>query len=175
MGRRGPKRRLELESEYWRLLSAGIGTVDACREVGIGRKTGFRWRQENGGLPPARLGSEHAASRFLSHLERQRIASLAERGHGVREIARRLGRAPSTVSRELRRNRSPHDRGGYDGDLAAARARERARRRKPCRQRARAPPGRRSESGQKSPSAGPLRRVEVLVGATGLEPVTCSL
>lgn len=133
MGRRGPKRRLELESEYWRLLSAGIVTVDACREVGIGRKTGFRWRQENGGLPPARLGPEHGASRYLSRLERQRIASLAERGHGVREIARRLDRAPSTVSRELLRNRSPHDRGGYEGDLAHARARERARRPKPSR------------------------------------------
>jgi IS30 family transposase len=38
-----------------------------------------------------------------------------------------LGRAPSTVSRELRRNRAAHDR-CYDGDLAHARARERARR-----------------------------------------------
>ena len=43
-------------------------------------------------------------------------------------IAARLGRAPSTVSRELRRNVRPHNRGIYDGDLAHARARERARR-----------------------------------------------
>jgi len=35
-------------------------------------------------------------------LARQRIATLRERGHGVREIARRIGRAASTVSRELR-------------------------------------------------------------------------
>jgi IS30 family transposase len=51
----------------------------------------------------------------------------------VREIARRLGRAPSTVSRELRRNLRPHDRDRYDGDLAHARARERARRQRRAR------------------------------------------
>jgi hypothetical protein len=39
MGTRGPNRRLDLEGEYWRLLSAGMGTVEACREIGVGRKT----------------------------------------------------------------------------------------------------------------------------------------
>ena len=43
-------------------------------------------------------------------------------------IARRLGRSPSTISRELRRHLRPHDRGIYDGDLAHAHARERSRR-----------------------------------------------
>jgi IS30 family transposase len=38
----------------------------------------------------------------------------------MREIARRLGRSPSTVSRELRRNVRPHDGGVYDADLAHA-------------------------------------------------------
>ena len=128
MSRRGRKRRLELESEYWRLLSAGMGTVEACRELGVGRKTGFRWRQENGGIPPSRISEEEHSGRYLSLFERQRIAGLAERGHGVREIARRLERAPSTISRELRRNKSAHDNGGYDGDLAHTRARERAKR-----------------------------------------------
>ena len=44
MGTPGRRRRVELEDEYWRLLMSGVGTVEACREVGIGRKTGFRWR-----------------------------------------------------------------------------------------------------------------------------------
>lgn len=44
-------------------------------------------------------------------------------------IAARLGSAPSTISRELRRNVRPHGRGIYDRDLAHARARERPRRR----------------------------------------------
>jgi transposase, IS30 family len=128
LGRRGRKRQLAVEDEYWQLILDGVGTVEACRQVGIGRKTGYRWRAERGGLPPLRVGETERACRYLSQLERQRIATLRGRGLGVREIARRLGRSPSTVSRELRRNLRPHDAGVYDGDLAHARARERARR-----------------------------------------------
>jgi IS30 family transposase len=128
MARRGRKRQLDAESLYWQLILSGVGTVAACREVGIGRKTGYRWRAENGGLPPDRLAEDVRSSRYLSLLERQRIATLHRDGLGIRAIADRIGRAPSTVSRELRRNMRPHDRGRYDGDLAHARARERARR-----------------------------------------------
>ena len=38
------RRRVELEDEYWRLLMSGVGTVEACREVGITPLTGFRAR-----------------------------------------------------------------------------------------------------------------------------------
>jgi transposase, IS30 family len=127
MARRGPKRKLEVESEYWRLILSGVGTVEACQLVGIGRKTGYRWRAENGGLPPTRLPEPARSGRFLSLLERQRIATLRRQGLGVRAIAEAVGRSPATVSRELRRNTLPHDH-GYDGDLAHARARQRARR-----------------------------------------------
>lgn len=82
-------------------------------------------------MPPGRLAEEARTSRYRSLLERQRIATLRGRGLGVREIARRIARAPFTVSRELRRNLRPHDRDRYDGDLA--RARERARRRRHAR------------------------------------------
>ena len=53
MARRGRKRQLELESPYWQLILSGAGMVEAYREVWIGRKTGYRWRADNGGLPPA--------------------------------------------------------------------------------------------------------------------------
>jgi transposase-like protein len=96
MTRRCRKRRLVLEDEYWKLILDGMPTGEACRQIGIGRKTGYRWRAEAEGLPPARVAEETRSSRCLSLLERQRIATLRERGHGVREIARRLGRAPST-------------------------------------------------------------------------------
>ena len=85
MGRRGRKRQLDLESGYWKLLQSGVGTVAACKLLGIGRKTGYRWRAENGGLPPARLAESARSGRYLSLLERQRIATLCERGLGVRE------------------------------------------------------------------------------------------
>ncbi|WP_433307517.1 IS30 family transposase [Actinoplanes sp. CA-030573] len=127
MGRRGRKRQLDVEARYWQLLLSGIGTVQACRLVGITRKTGYRWRAENGGIPPARIAEAARSNRYLSRLERQRIATLRGQGLGVREIARRIERDPATVSRELRRNSRPHDK-AYDGDLAHARARQRSRR-----------------------------------------------
>ena len=143
MARRGRKRQLDAETLYWQLIQSGTGTVEACKIVGIGRKTGYRWRAENGGLPPARVAESSRSSRYLSLLERQRIATLHRDGLGVRAIAARLGRSPSTVSRELQRNMRPHDNGHYDGDLAHVRARERARR--PRRGRLLAEPGLRAE------------------------------
>jgi IS30 family transposase len=126
MGTRGRKRQLGVEDEYWKLILSGVGTVEACRRVGVGRKTGYRWRAERGGLAPLRLAEAVRGRRYLSRFERQRIATLRGSGLGVRESARRLERSASTISRELRRNVRPHDGGYYDADLADARARERA-------------------------------------------------
>ena len=109
-------------------MRSGIGTVAACDAVGIGRKTGYRWRAETGGLAPDRLGETARTGRYLSLLERQRIATLRRLDLGVRAIAGELGRSPSTISRELRRHARRHDRGHYDGELAHARARQSARR-----------------------------------------------
>jgi IS30 family transposase len=44
------------------------------------------------------------SGRYLSFLEREELAVLKAQGLGVREMARRLRRCPSTISRELRRN-----------------------------------------------------------------------
>lgn len=49
MARRGRKRDRTREIRYWELLSQGIGTIEACRLVGVSRKTGYRWRAEMGG------------------------------------------------------------------------------------------------------------------------------
>jgi IS30 family transposase len=69
---------------------------------------------------------DQPSGRYLSLAEREEIAVL--RGHvSVREIARRLGRAPSTVSRELARN-SPVKAHLYRATSAQARAEVRARR-----------------------------------------------
>jgi IS30 family transposase len=46
------------------------------------------------------------SGRYLSFADREEIAILRAQQHGVREIARRVGRSPSTISRELRRNAS---------------------------------------------------------------------
>ena len=44
------------------------------------------------------------SGRYLSLAEREEVAILRARGCGVREIARSIGRSPSPLSRELRRN-----------------------------------------------------------------------
>jgi transposase-like protein len=48
--------------------------------------------------------SKPLSDRYLAFAEREEIAILRVQGYGVRAIARKLGRAPSTISRELRRN-----------------------------------------------------------------------
>ncbi|WP_157186107.1 helix-turn-helix domain-containing protein, partial [Mycobacterium canetti] len=115
------------------MILVGVGPVEAARRVGIGRKTGYRWRNENGGVAPLVVAEDQRSNRYLSLFERQRIATLRERGLSMREIGRRLGRHVSTISRELRRNTLAHDGGVYDADLAHARAAQRSRRRRPGR------------------------------------------
>jgi transposase len=73
------------------------------------------------------------SGRYLSFAEREEIALLRAEGCRVREIGRRLGRSPSTISRELRRNAAT--RGGgftYRATTAQWHADVRARRPKPA-------------------------------------------
>jgi IS30 family transposase len=57
-------------------------------------------------MPPTQLApsAPPLSGRYLSFAEREQLALLRAQGHNVREAARLLGRAPSTISRELRRN-----------------------------------------------------------------------
>ena len=74
-------------------------------------------------LPPAVSG------RYLSFTERENIALLRAQGAGVREIARQIGRDPSTVSRELLRNASTRTYNlDYKASIAQWHAERRARR-----------------------------------------------
>src|SRR6195952_1437675 len=54
-----------------------------------------------------------ASGRYLSFVERDELAILHAQSGGVREIARKMGRAASTISRELRRNVATRS-GGFD-------------------------------------------------------------
>ena len=105
LGRPGVARR-EDRRRFWASIAAGLTSEDAAVGVGVSPPVGSRWFREAGGMPPSTLGrsSKPLSGRYLSFAEREEIALLRARGHGVREIARRLGRAPSTISRELRRN-----------------------------------------------------------------------
>ena len=69
-------------------------------------------------------------SRYLSFAEREEIALLRVQGYSMQEVARRLGRVASTISRELRRKRRhPKRRPRVSCDDSAMARRERAARR----------------------------------------------
>jgi IS30 family transposase len=86
-------------------------------------------------MPPATLApaARPPSGRCLSFADREEIALWRVQGHGVREIARRLGRSASTISRELRRNAATRG-GGLDYRATAAQwhAARAARRPKPA-------------------------------------------
>ena len=86
----------------------------AAREAGVSRTAGHNWSRgyktyrhgQVAGFVPAldRLAVREISGRFLSQDERIEIADLRHAGLSIRQVAARLGRAPSTISRELRRN-----------------------------------------------------------------------
>ena len=91
-----------MQREFWRLIAAGITTVEAAAAVGVSSPVAVRWFRHAGGMPP--LSLVEPSKRYLSFAEREEIALLRAQDVGVREIARRIGRDPSTISREVRRN-----------------------------------------------------------------------
>jgi transposase, IS30 family len=105
---------VEKQERFVRLIAQGVSNSQACRIVGINRRTGTRWRygrtiRNTAGEPvhyPPVSSAEHKPRhpRYLSLAERTTIADLRRAGVGVRDVAQELGRAASTVSRELRRN-----------------------------------------------------------------------
>ena len=103
---RPPVARQEHRRRFWALVAEGLSSEDAAMEVGVSQPVGFRWFREAGGMAPSHLSrsSKLPSGRYLAFAEREEIALWRAQDLGVREIAHRLGRAPSTVSRELRRN-----------------------------------------------------------------------
>jgi hypothetical protein len=83
LGRRGRNRRFSIEDEYWQLILARVGTVEACKLVGIGRKTGYRWRAERGGLPPLRPDRDGTLRALLVVVGTTADHDLATPGHVV--------------------------------------------------------------------------------------------
>ncbi|WP_443055176.1 IS30 family transposase [Streptomyces sp. NBC_00704] len=123
--------------EYFRLMDQGLSSREACRRVGINIRTGKRWR--NGRNPSGRSKAAPPAnavvppsgpSRYLREADRIYIADRLREKASVRAIAAGLGRSPSTISREIRRNRHPEN-GQYRPFAAQARADSRRPRPKP--------------------------------------------
>ena len=106
---RPPVARREDRQRFWAAIAKGLTTEDAGAAAGISPAVAARWFRHSGGMPS--VSQARLSGRYLSFVEREEIALLRASGCGVRAIARRLHRAPSTISREVRRNAAT--RGGY--------------------------------------------------------------
>jgi IS30 family transposase len=113
-----------LEAQFWEGIRSGLSVAEATLAAGAGQQMAQRWFRQAGGVKAN--GPRPAAGRYLSVAEREEIAVGLAAGEPLRRIAARLGRSPSTVSREVRRNRNR--KGVYRALVAHGQAQWRARR-----------------------------------------------
>src|SRR3954454_14900655 len=86
----------------WKRWKLGEPLFDIARALDRPQGTVYAEIAYHGGFPPVpRCRSQHP----LSLAEREAISRGLARRRSIREIAAELGRAPSTISREIRRNR----------------------------------------------------------------------
>jgi transposase, IS30 family len=107
------------------LLAAGQNPGAAARAAGVSATFAYGLHRKMGGVyrPPGTTYSD----RFLDREERYELARLHDAGCSMREIGRRMGRAASTISRELDRNTDPRA-GRYQPERADRLAWQRQRR-----------------------------------------------
>lgn len=120
---------------FWIAIAAGQPSEVAARVAAVAQAVGTRWFRQNGGMPPSsfRGTPPERSGRYLSFAERETLALLRAQDLGVREIARSMGRDPSTISRELRRNAATRGNGfAYRATVAHWHAERAARRPKPA-------------------------------------------
>jgi transposase len=96
-----PSHRVEIERQFWEHVATGITSEKAAEAVGVSHPVGSRWFRHRGSMPLCI--SKPLSKRYLSFAEREEIGLLCVQDLGAREIVRRIGRSPSTVSRELKR------------------------------------------------------------------------
>lgn len=115
-------------AELWERWKAGQCVADIARALERKNKSGvYRILAADGGISPR---PRWRAATALKLEEREEISRGIAAGDSIRQIARRLGRAPSTVSRELKRHGGPEAYRASDADSVAW---DRARRPKCCR------------------------------------------
>jgi len=91
-----------IKQAFWNRIAEGLRSEAAAVTCGVSQPLGPRWCREAGGMEPISLTPP--SGRYLPFSEREELALLKAEQLWVREMARRLGRAPSTISLELPRN-----------------------------------------------------------------------
>lgn len=117
----------EQKSELWKRWKAGDCAADIARALEVPGNRVSHVLSAAGGIAPA---ARRRCSFALRAQEREEISRGIAAGHSARCIAQCLGRAASTITRELSRNGG---RRAYRASQSEARAWDRARRPKPCR------------------------------------------
>jgi transposase, IS30 family len=130
MGRLGCPR--DVKVRFWEGVGQGMLVAEAARFAGVSFTAGSEWFAQAGGV--ISNAPRPVSDRYLSLEEREEIAVLRAEKLSMREIARRLGRAASTISRELERNSLPLRKERpkmprkYRATVAQAKAEQRAKR-----------------------------------------------
>jgi IS30 family transposase len=117
----------EAVDELWVRLRSGKAAKPAARELGLGTSTVRAYLLRCGGIRPE---PRWRASGRLTFAEREEISRGLAAGCSLRRIAAGLGRAPSTISREVAANGGARR---YRAARADRQAWSRAGRPKPCR------------------------------------------
>jgi len=101
----GTKLTAERTRQVMDVLATGVGPMETARLTGVSKSKVYRMHHSVGGVyrPPTVTYSK----RYLDRDERYEIARLWEAGESMTDIAALIGRATSTVSRELDRNANP--------------------------------------------------------------------
>ncbi len=118
---------LEEKAQVWERWKAGETLAQVSRALHKRRDTVLRVVRPHGGIAP-RVRCRSALALTLA--EREEISRGLCARLSIREIARRLGRAPSSISREIARNTSNWWR--YRAHISDQRAWDRTLRRKQC-------------------------------------------
>src|SRR6185312_15536857 len=100
----GEPQLLSVQRRYWELIAAGVSSEDAGMAVGVSPTWGSRWFRACGGVNPHWSLPGGRNRPRLSIDEREQIMIGTAQGESIRSMARRLGRAPSTVMREIAHN-----------------------------------------------------------------------
>ena len=135
-----------VQRRFWELVAEGAAPGVAGTVLGVSERCGQEWFYQRGGVNPRLCEPQGQIRPRLTPLERDEITIGAACGESERSMARRLGRAPSTIMREIGNNggcrgatgryraryRFGADRGGrdaksgYRGSVAQARSEQRA-------------------------------------------------
>ena len=139
---------MSVQRRFWEFVARGLSTEGAAAMVGVSARCGQEWFRKFGGVNPQFVAPRGRIRPRLSIVEREEIMVGTSHGESIRSMARRLGRAPSTIMREIYSNgrcreapgryRALHrfgaNRGGWDAksgyraSLAQQRSEARARR-----------------------------------------------